>query len=104
MNAEKIAKWKSLVEKAPNDELARFTLARAYLEAGQLEAARTTFREVVALKPDWMMAWILLGRCCVELGDGAEGRPALATARELANAQGHSDPLVEIDELLEQLG
>lgn len=104
MNPDKIAKWSAVVLKSPNDELARFTLARACLEAGKLKDARAHFESVVTLKDDWMMAWILLGRCCVELGDGAAARPALAKARALAIAQDHSDPLIEIDELLEELG
>lgn len=103
MNADKIAKWSAVVEKSPDDELARFTLARACLEAGKLKDARAHFERVVAMKDDWMMAWILLGRCCVELGDAAAARSVLERARQLAIAQDHKDPIVEIDELLESL-
>jgi Flp pilus assembly protein TadD len=103
MNVDKIAKWTEVVHRSPDDELARFTLARALLEAGKLKEARVQFEKVVAMKDDWMMAWILLGRCCVELGDGTAARPALAKARALAIEQRHEDPLVEIDELLESL-
>lgn len=103
MNAEKIAKWQAAVAKSPNDELARFTLARAFLEAGKLDDAKREFEAVVAMKDDWMMAWILLGRCCVELGDAGPARDALEKARALAIAQGHSDPLIEIDELMSEI-
>jgi Flp pilus assembly protein TadD len=99
----KIAKWQAAVDRAPDDELARFTLARALLEAGRLAAARDEFARVVAMKDDWMMAHVLLGRACVELGDAEPARSALHRARALAIAQDHADPLIEIDELLEQL-
>ncbi len=103
MNAEKIAKWQAVVAKSPADELARFTLARAFLDAGKLADARREFESVVAMKDDWMMAWILLGRCSVELGDAVPAKMALEKARALAVAQGHSDPLIEIDELMNEI-
>ncbi len=103
MNAEKIAKWQAAVAKSPNDELARFTLARAFLEAGKLDDAKREFEAVVTMKDDWMMAWILLGRCCVELGEAGSARAALEKARALAIAQGHFDPLIEIDELMSEI-
>lgn len=103
MNAEKIARWQAAVDADPNDELARFTLARANLEAGRLEDAKAHFEKAIELKPDWMMAHILLGRCLVELEMEEEARRVLARARELAVAQDHEDPLIEIDELLGEL-
>lgn len=103
MNDEKIARWQSAVDAAPDDELARFTLARATMEAGRLEEACAHFRRALELKPDWMMACILQARCLVELEEGDAARALLARARGLAEEQGHRDPLIEIDELLEEL-
>lgn len=104
MNEAKIARFSALVEQAPTDELARFTLSRALFEAGRLGEARQHFEATLALKPDWMMAHILLGRCLVELDDLDAARNALRRARDLAVQQGHGDPLAEIDELLEEIG
>jgi len=103
MNDEKIAKWQAVVDTSPDDELARFTLARAFFDAGRLEAACEHFEEALRLKPDWMMAWILLGRGRMDLDDGVAARAALTKARVLAEAQGHEDPILEINELLEEL-
>ena len=103
MDAQKIAKWQAIVDRSPDDELARFTLARACFDAGRLDAAAAEFERVVAQKEDWMMAWILLGRCRMELGEKDRARAALERARALAVAQNHSDPLIEIDELCEEL-
>lgn len=103
MNEEKIQRWQKAVDADPDDELARFTLARAFMEAGQLEQACDHFRVTLTLKPDWMMACILLVRCLVELDEPEEARPLLEKARALALLQGHNDPLAEIDELQEEL-
>lgn len=103
MNQEKIDRWHKAVQGDPDDELARFTLARAHMEAGQLEEACEHFRITLTLKPDWMMACILLVRCLVELDQRDEARPILEQARALALLQGHQDPLIEIDELHEEL-
>ncbi|MFG0316989.1 MAG: tetratricopeptide repeat protein [Planctomycetota bacterium JB042] len=102
MNDEKIATWRARVEAAPDDELARFTLGRACFEAGRLDDAASAFEEAVRMKADWMMAWVYLGRARLERDDAEGAREALTRARALAVDQGHDDPIVEIDELLEE--
>lgn len=103
MVVDKIAKFQAIVAASPEDQLAHFTLAKALLEVGQIAKARTHFDRAVALQDDWMMAWILLARCRIELEERDLARAALEKARALAIAQNHSDPLIEIDEMLEEI-
>ncbi len=104
MSSEKIEKFAALIARDPTDELARFTLARAFLDAGRTADARAHFEVLVAQKPDWLMAWLLLGRTLADAGDRDAARAAITTARELAIAQNHKDPQLEAEELLEELG
>lgn len=103
MNDDKIAKWQALVAARPGDELALFALARALFDAGRTAEARERFAEVLQQKSDWMMAAIFLARCQIDLAEPDAARATLLRARELAVAQGHTDPQFEIDELLEEL-
>ena len=103
MQIEKIDKFRALVARDPSDELARFTLARALFDAGRFADARAEFTIVIDQKPDWMLARILLGRAAMELGDKDAARAALVAARALAVEQNHTEPQLEIDELLLEL-
>ncbi len=103
MNDDKIRKWRSAVEASPDDEFARFTLAKACFDAGRFDEARDHFREATRMNPDWMVAHILLGRSLTALGDVSGARTALLEGRRLAEIQDHQDPVAEVDELLEEL-
>ena len=59
MPAEKIAKWKALVDKNPTNELARFSLASAYFEDGLFADAEPHFKRALDQKDDWVVAYIL---------------------------------------------
>jgi predicted Zn-dependent protease len=92
-----------LLAKFPTSELAQFTLAQAYFDERQHEKAAEMFRELVAGKPDWMVAHILLGKSLVELGKKSEARPILERALALAREQHHEGPEAELVELLKTL-
>lgn len=104
MNESKVDKWKQVCEQRPQDELARFTLAKALYEAERFEEAVPEFQRAIDVKPDWLMAHVFLAKSLVELGQGAPAVVVLKRARELALEQDHSEPLAEIDDLLEELG
>jgi thioredoxin-like negative regulator of GroEL len=104
MVEDKVAKWQKACEQRPQDELARFTLAKALFEAGRCEEAAPEFQRAIDVKPDWLMAHVFLAKCMVEAGRCGDAVIVLKHARELALAQDHKDPLFEIDDLLEELG
>jgi len=99
-----IAKYQKLIEQHPNNELARFSLGKAYFDAGQIVEAKTQFDRAVEGKPDWMAAQILLGKCELALGNHAAARAAFDRARQLAIEQNHEGPRAEMEELLAELG
>jgi predicted Zn-dependent protease len=90
----------ALVERAPDNELFRFSLAQALVAEGRAEEAGPHYAFCVAKKSDWMMPRILLGKLHLAAGRHAEARPLLAAALDLAVAQAHEDPERELRALL----
>ncbi len=102
--SERVDMWKQQVDDDPGNELARFSLARAYFDDKDWDSARVQLEKALELKPDWMMATILRGQCLIKLGRIDEAKAALRAGRDLAVAQGHKGPQEEIDEILAELG
>ncbi len=99
-----VARWQKLVEQQPHNELARFSLGKAWFDLGQFAAAREQFQIALARKPDWMVAQILIGKCEQALGNHGAAKPAFERALQLAIAQHHEGPQAELEELLAELG
>jgi predicted Zn-dependent protease len=102
--SDAIERHKRMVEQFPDNELARFSLGKAYFDAAQYAAAKAQFETALARKPDWMAVQILIGRCELNLGNTAAAKAALLRARELAMQQKHTGPRAEVEQLLEDLG
>ena len=99
----RIDRNKAILEKMPDNHLARFALANALFDAGRTEEAETEYRRCLAMQADWMAVAISLGRCLVMTGKREEARGVLASARAMALRQGHSTPLEEIADLESRL-
>jgi tetratricopeptide (TPR) repeat protein len=100
---DRIARYRQMVEADPANILAHFSLSQAYFDAGDHEQAAEGFREVIARKADWMLAYLLLGRSLVALGRPAEARAILEAGLNLARQQGHQGPQAEFAEALANL-
>jgi Flp pilus assembly protein TadD len=98
-----IDRWEKTVATQPNNELARFSLAKALFDAGRFAEAREHFAFALARKPDWMVVQILLGRCELSLGNTAAARTAFERALRLAIEQDHQGPRAEMEQLLAEL-
>lgn len=96
----RVAQFSALVEKQPDNELFRFSLAQALATEPESEQAVPHFEYCVRKKADWMMPRILLGKLLLQLGRPAEARPLLEEALQLAIAQQHEDPERELRSLL----
>ena len=93
----------ALVERAPDNELFRFSLAQALAAEGRPEDAVPHYAFCVAKKADWMMPRILLGKLHLAAGRRDEARPLLVEALELAVSQTHEDPERELRAILGEL-
>ncbi len=92
-----------MVEQSPENELARFSLGKAFFNLGDFAKAREQFVVALAKKPDWMVVQILIGKCDLSLGDKASAKSAFERARQLAIEQNHEGPLAEMEQALEDL-
>jgi Flp pilus assembly protein TadD len=90
-----IAKYEGLLKTRPNDELIKFSLGKALLDAGRVEEAETQLREALALKPDWMIVTMLLAKIAAQKQDWAQARELWAKGLQLAIDQHHDDPADE---------
>ena len=98
----RIARFVALKTQFPTSEMPRWSLATAYAEAGRYAEAIGEFEALVALKPDYCVAYLHLGRCLISEERYAEAVTALERARELAVDQGHMAPKNEAELLLEE--
>lgn len=101
--SELITKYQKLLEQYPNNELARFSLGKAYFDAGQFTEAKAQFEQALARKPDWMVVQILLGKCELSLGNKAAAKSSFERALKLAIEQHHEGPQAEMEQTLAEL-
>lgn len=99
----RIDKFKALAEQFPTSEVPLFSLGQAYYEDERFEEAADAFGRVIELKPDYMMAYILLGQSAMRLSQYERAREAIVQARDLAISQDHEEPLEDCNELLEEI-
>jgi predicted Zn-dependent protease len=101
--ASRVEQFRALVERQPENELFRFSLAQALVTDGRGEEAVLHFAHCVAKRPDWMMPRILLGKLQLQLGRREAARPLLQEALRLAIDQHHEEPEQELRGLLAEL-
>lgn len=99
----RVEQFQRLVAQQPENELFRFSLAQALLAAGRSAEAEPHLLFCCGRKADWMLARILLGKILLQQQRGAEAKPVLEEALQLAIAQAHEDPEREIRALLANL-
>ena len=99
----RIERFQKMVEQFPGSEVPRFSLAQAYFEADRLEEAAATFEEVIELKPDYMMAWVLRTRALIGLERFEAALAVCERALALAIEQDHQDPRIDCELMLEEI-
>tara|TARA_B110000483_G_scaffold39230_1_gene48517 strand:- start:208 stop:558 length:351 start_codon:yes stop_codon:yes gene_type:complete len=99
----RIERFQKLVTQHPQNEMFRFSLAQALDAAGESAAAQTHYEICVAAKADWMLPRISLGKLILKQENQAAAKPLLEAALQLAIAQDHEAPAMELQALLEGL-
>jgi Flp pilus assembly protein TadD len=87
-----IAKYEGLLKSRPDDELLRFSLGKALLEAGRVDEAEKELRTALAAKNDWMIVTMLLAKMAAQKGDTATAKQMWERGLQLAIDQNHQGP------------
>ena len=103
MPEDAVQKWRALVDANPRNELATYSLAKAHFDRQEWAPAADYFERAIALKADWMLAYILRGKALLKLARTPEAKQSFERALELAIAQHHEGPEEEVREILADL-
>ncbi len=101
--SERVAQFKEVVALFPEDPVARFGLATAYLEAGVAVDAVREFEETIRLKPDYSAAHRGLGRALEKAGRLEEAKAAYRKGIEVALQTGDLQTKKEMEVFLSRL-
>jgi Flp pilus assembly protein TadD len=99
-----ITKYEMLLKSRPDDELLRFSLGKALLDAGRVDDAERELRAALAAKEDWMIVTMLLAKIAGQKGDTAAAKDLWERGLKLAIDQDHEGPEEECRAELAKLG
>ncbi len=100
---ELIAKYTTLLQQRPHDELVQFSLGKALYDAGRFSEAETHLQAALQAKPDWMVVTMLLAKCALHREDRDAARKLYEDALGFAIVQHHEGPEEEIRTALTRL-
>ncbi|MGA2139691.1 MAG: tetratricopeptide repeat protein [Verrucomicrobiia bacterium] len=103
MSHDRIAQALELWQRFPDNDLSRFNLAQAYVDANDYAGALEHLRALCQKKPDWMVVHIQLGKSLLAAGETQSAKPVLEHALQLAIAQHHDGPREELADLVKNL-
>jgi uncharacterized protein HemY len=89
--------FRKLLERDPNNPMILYSLGSELFREGSYPAARDHLRRAVENKPDYSVAYRMLGRTHYELHEDAEAREVFAKGREVATQNGDLQTVKEID-------
>jgi uncharacterized protein HemY len=98
-----ITKYEAKVAENPANELFRFSLGKALLDAGRAGEAKIHLEAALAKRPDWMVVVMLLAQVALREQNPAAAKARYEQALQLALAQKHEDPEKEIRTALAEL-
>jgi len=95
--------FRKLLDRDPNNPMVLYSLGnelfkeKKYIEAGEY------LSDAVRNKPDYSVAYRMLGRTLYELGENAEARRVFVEGREVAEKNGDLQTVKEIDIFIRRL-
>jgi Fe-S cluster biosynthesis and repair protein YggX len=104
MNQDRIARFKTLTEADPTNELGFFSLGRAYMDNGEPQLAVPALQRVIALNAGFSKAYALLGTAQHLAGDDKDAIETLTAGYRIANDRGDLMPRNDMAALLKELG
>jgi Fe-S cluster biosynthesis and repair protein YggX len=101
---DRIARFKTMTEADPTNELGFFSLGRAYMDGGKHAEAIPALQRVIALNSGFSKAYALLGTAQMATGDEAGAVATLTQGYRVANERGDLMPRNDMAALLKEMG
>jgi len=103
METSRTEMFRKLLEKDPDNPMVLLSLGTELFKEGRYPEAREHLARAVENKPDYSVAYRMLGRAHFELREDAEARRVFTRGREVAQENGDLQTVREIDVFLRRL-
>ena len=103
MAIDRIASFRALIAKAPQDPFPRSGLAMEFRSRGELEAAAAAFDELIAAFPDYVPSYLMAGGVAGNLGRADSARALFERGIEVATARGDTHARGELQSALAEV-
>lgn len=101
---QRIAQFENMAQADPSNEMAHYSLASAYMQAGRLQDAASAFLRCVEVAPHMSKAYQMAGEALAGAGDRQRAVEILTRGYEVAALQGDLMPRRGIEAKLKELG
>lgn len=103
MNASRSEMFRNLLQRDPTNPMVLYSLGNELFKEGRYEEARDHLQRAVENKPDYSVAYRMLGRAHYELHENTAARNIFLKGREVAQNNGDLQTVKEIDVFLRRL-
>jgi len=103
METPRTETFRKLLEKSPDNPMILCSLGIELFKEGRYPEAREYLARAVEKKPDYSVAYRMLGRTHFELRENTEARRVFARGREVAQENGDLQTVREIDVFVRRL-
>ncbi len=102
--AKRIAQFENMCSADPSNEMAHFSLGKAYADAARFKDAAQSYARCVQLVPDMSKAYQMAGDMFIKAGDPEQAAAVLVRGYLVAAEKGDRMPMTAIAGLLKQMG
>lgn len=103
MDASRVEIFRRLLERDPDNPMVLCSLGMELFKEGNYQEAREHLTRAIENKPDYSVAYRMLGRTHYELHENAEARRIFTIGREVAEENGDLQTVKEIDVYMRRL-
>lgn len=103
MEASRADMFRKLLERDPENPMVLYSLGNELFKEKKYDEAREYLSRAVQNKPDYSVAYRVLGRTLYELHEDAEARRVFVEGREVARRNGDLQTVKEIDVFVRRL-
>ncbi len=102
--SDQITQFRNMVQNDPENELGHYRLGQLLMQDNQPTEAAESFRQTVAISPQFSKAYQLLGEAFIKAGNNEEAILALTNGFKKADERGDLMPRDAMGKLLKELG